>query len=99
MPHDEAEGLEARLEAALLGLLADCPPGKSVDPAAVARAVGGSHPDGWGPLMKDVRRIALRLAGNGRLVILRKGQPVDPAALKGIYRLALPDRGRDRVTD
>jgi len=37
-----------------------------------------------------VRRAAVRLALAGRLVIYRKGKPVDPADFKGVYRLGLP---------
>jgi hypothetical protein len=57
----------------------------------VARALGGDHPDGWGPLMPQVRRAAVRLMKQGRVVILRKGRPVDPDDFRGVYRLALAD--------
>ena len=80
----------ATIEAAILRLLAEHAPGKSLDPTEVARGLGGPHPDGWGPLMQPIRRIAVRLAGQGRLVILRKGKPADPADFKGVYRLSLP---------
>ena len=53
-------------------------------------ALAGNHPDGWGPLMQPVRRAAVRLMKAGRIVILRKGRPVDPDDFKGVYRLALP---------
>jgi hypothetical protein len=39
--------------------------------------------------MPDVRRAAVRLMKQGRLVILRKGRPVDPDDFRGVYRLAL----------
>jgi len=78
------------LEAAILTLLAAQGPGKTISPQDAARAVGGDHPDGWGPLMQPLRRIAVRLMKEGRLVILRKGRPVDPDAFRGVYRLALP---------
>jgi hypothetical protein len=48
------------------------------------------HPDQWGPLMQPIRRVAVRLAAEGRIVILRKGKPVDPEEFKGVYRLAAP---------
>jgi hypothetical protein len=54
------------------------------------RAIGGPHPDGWGKLMQPIRRAAVGLAKQGRLVIMRKGRPVDPDDFRGIYRLALP---------
>jgi len=78
------------IEAALLRLLADLGPGKSLDPAEVARALGGPHPDGWGPLMQPIRRVAVALAEAGRVVILRKGKPADPRDFKGVYRLTAP---------
>jgi hypothetical protein len=88
----EATG-PAAIETTLLRLLAERGAGKALDPAEAARALGGPHPDGWGPLMQPIRQVAVRLAAEGRLVILRKGKPVDPAAFKGIYRLALPAEG------
>ncbi|MDP4003008.1 DUF3253 domain-containing protein [Methylobacterium sp. NEAU K] len=81
----------AAIEAAILGLVAERGVGKTVCPSEVARAIGGLHPDGWGPLMQPVRRVAVRLAQAGRIAILRKGKPVDPEDFRGIYRLALPD--------
>ncbi len=63
---------------------------KTLCPSDVARAVGGPHPDGWGPLMPPIRRIAVRLAKEGRLVITRRGRAVDPDDFKGVYRLGLP---------
>ena len=64
---------------------------RTIGPMDVARALGGDHPDGWGPLMPQVRRAAVRLMKQGRLVILRKGRPVDPDDFRGVYRLALVD--------
>ena len=80
----------AAIEAALLRLVAEHGPGKTVDPAEAARALGGPHPDGWGPLMQPIRRVAVALAEQGRVVILRKGKPVDPRDFKGVYRLSAP---------
>jgi hypothetical protein len=78
------------LEATLLALVAARGPDKTICPSEVARAVAGSHPDQWGPLMQPVRRIAVRLANEGRLVISRKGRPVDPNDFRGVYRLSQP---------
>jgi len=71
-------------------MIAERGPDKTLDPAEVARELGGPHPDEWGPLMQPIRRIAVMLAEQGRLVILRKGKPVDPRDFKGVYRLAAP---------
>jgi hypothetical protein len=78
------------IEEALLRLIAERGPGKALDPSEVARALGGPHPDGWGPLMQPVRRVAVALAEAGRVVILRKGKPADPRDFKGVYRLSAP---------
>jgi hypothetical protein len=63
--------------------------GRTIGPTDVARALGGDHPDGWGPLMPHVRRAAVHLMKQGRIVVLRKGRPVDPEDFRGVYRLAL----------
>ena len=80
----------SEIEATLLRLVAERGPGKTVDPTEAARALGGDHPDGWGPLMQPIRRAAVALAEQGRVVILRKGKPVDPRDFKGVYRLTAP---------
>jgi len=40
--------------------------------------------------MQPIRRVAVRLMKEGRIVILRKGKPVDPNDFRGVYRLGLP---------
>ena len=71
--------------------------GKSICPSEVARAFAqsrvrpGDPPDAWRRYLPAVRQQALFLARRGRIVILRKGRPVDPQApVKGVIRLALP---------
>ncbi|MET0743854.1 MAG: DUF3253 domain-containing protein [Microvirga sp.] len=78
------------IERTILALLAGRGPGRSLDPTDVARAIGGAHPDGWGRVARPVRAAAVKLMKEGRLVILRKGKPVDPDDFRGIYKLALP---------
>src|SRR5205807_10330176 len=78
------------LEATLLRMIAERGPGKTLNPTEAARALGGDHPDGWGPLMQPIRRVAVALAEQGRVVILRKGKPADPRDFKGVYRLTAP---------
>jgi hypothetical protein len=77
------------IERTILDLLRARGAERTVGPMDVARALGGDHPDGWGPLMPHVRRAAVRLMQQGRVVILRKGRPVDPDDFRGVYRLAL----------
>ena len=78
------------IEAVLLRLIAERGPGRMLDPTEVARVLGGAHPDGWGPLMQPIRRVAVALAEQGRAVILRKGKAVDPRDFKGVYRITAP---------
>lgn len=85
----DSNTLEA-LETELLRLVASRGPDKTACPSEAARTIGGDHPDGWGPLMTPVRKIAVRLANEGRLVITRKGKPVDPNDFRGVYRIGLP---------
>jgi hypothetical protein len=66
---------------------------RTLGPMDVARVLGGDHPDGWAPLMQPIRRVAVQLMKDGRLVITRKGRPVDPEDFRGVYRLRLPGRG------
>jgi hypothetical protein len=82
------------IESTLLKHLAARGPGRTLDPQEVARALGGAHPDGWGPMMQPVRRAAVRLMKQGRVVITRRGRPVDPDDFKGTYRIVLPEDSR-----
>ena len=79
---------------AILDLIEAQPPGRSVAPVDVARAVArlrartGDPPDIWRRYLPAVRQQALHLARRGRIAILRKGKPVDPhAPFKGVVRL------------
>ncbi|WP_457103816.1 DUF3253 domain-containing protein [Methylobacterium sp. P5_C11] len=89
----DAKPDDLAIEATMLRLVAERGADKTICPSEVARALGGPHPDGWGPLMQPVRRTAVRLAHAGRIAILRKGKPVDPDDFRGIYRLSLPGSG------
>ncbi len=74
---------EQAIEATLLGLVDARGPEKSICPSEVARALAPE----WQSLMGAVRRVAVRLAQAGRIEILRKGKPVDPAGVRGVIRL------------
>jgi hypothetical protein len=66
-------------------------PGKSICPSEVARALASAEPE-WRALMSAVRQAALALARAGRIEVLRKGRPVDPAAeIRGVIRLRAKD--------
>jgi uncharacterized protein DUF3253 len=91
MDDQSSQRADARaIEAMLLRLTAERGLGRALDPAEAARALSGPHPDQWGPLMQPIRRVAVALAEQGRLVILRKGKPADPRDFRGVYRLAAP---------
>lgn len=82
---------DTELEETMLRLVRERGSDKTICPSEAARAVGGGHPDGWGPLMQPARRIAVQLMKEGRIVITRKGRPVDPDDFRGVYRLRLPE--------
>ncbi len=73
----------AAIEAMILALTAARGPGKSICPSEVARAL---RPE-WHSLLSAVRQAASRLALDGQIDILRKGQAVDPLGVKGVIRL------------
>jgi hypothetical protein len=76
----------------ILALASERGAGKTICPSDAARALGGPHPDGWGPLMQPVRRVAVSMAREGRVVIYRKGKQADPDDFKGVYRIGLPSQ-------
>lgn len=79
------------IEATILALVDERGAGKTICPSEAARAIAGDHPDNWSRLMEPVRQAATRLMKRGRVVIRRKGRPVDPDDFKGVYRLSGPD--------
>ncbi|MGG5823383.1 DUF3253 domain-containing protein [Falsiroseomonas sp. HW251] len=65
--------------------------GKSICPSEVARALAPEE-EAWRRLMSPVRAAAIRLAKQGRVEVLRKGKPVDPAAeIRGVIRLRIAE--------
>ena len=78
------------IAATMMALVNDRGTAKTICPSEVARTLGGDHPDAWGPLMIPVRRVAVSLAQEGRVVIYRKNKPVAPDDFKGVYRIGLP---------
>ncbi len=71
---------------AILSLAAACGAGSSITPEDAARAVDPEH---WHKHLHEVRAAAVRLAKDGRIVILRKGKPVEPEGVKGVIRLRI----------
>ncbi|HUZ67917.1 MAG TPA: DUF3253 domain-containing protein [Beijerinckiaceae bacterium] len=78
------------VEAALLALSAECEIGKTFSPMDAAKracVLDGRAEAAWPSRLSEVRRAAVRLAQEKRLVIYRKRKAVDPQAFKGVYRL------------
>jgi hypothetical protein len=87
--------MAAPLTETILELVGACAPGRSVTTDEIARAYHEANkkpkdpPDAWRRYIGPAREEAIGLARAGRLVVLRKGKPVDPAApIKGVIRLA-----------
>jgi hypothetical protein len=81
------------LETTILILCNRAANGRSIDPTDAARAFAAARGEdelGWRSHLSEVRRAAVKLALAGRLVIYRKGKPVDPADFRGVYRLGVP---------
>ena len=95
--HGTADWTDGEIEAAMLAFVAARGPDKTICPSEVARQLGGPRPDEWRHLMQPVRRVAVRLASQGRVAILRKGVPVaDLDGFKGVYRIGVPRDTRRR---
>ena len=76
---------EPEIAAAILRLVEARGADKSICPSEVARALDAD----WHRLMGPVRQAAIGLALAGRIHILRKGKPIDPAQVHGVIRLRL----------
>lgn len=64
---------------------------RSVAPRDVAMAVA---PDGqdWRSFLPRIKAISCQLHGEARLILVRKRKSITPDKLKGVYRLASPER-------
>lgn len=82
--------MTSSIEDAILEHLAAAAPGKTIDPADVAKAL---QPERWQRMLPQVRATAVGLARIGRLVITRHGKPADPDTFKGVWRMRLPVEG------
>ena len=82
---------DAAIEQAILALLAERAPGKTICPSEVARTLAGDAEAQWRPMMPAVRNAADRLASEGRLQVLQRGHAVASAVQAvGPIRLARP---------
>jgi hypothetical protein len=86
-------GAAVSLDETILTLCHASPPGRTICPTDAAQAFANARSEdelAWRTHLSEVRRTAVRLAEAGRLVIYRKGKPVDPSDFRGVYRLGLP---------
>lgn len=81
---------ETAIASILTTLAGQTPAAKTFCPSDAARTLAGPAPEAWGRAMIPVRKVAVQLAMEGKLVIYRKGKPVDPLNFKGVYRLGAP---------
>jgi hypothetical protein len=68
-------------------------PTRTICPTDAAKAFADARGEdalAWRTHLQDVRRAAVKLASEGKLVIYRKGKPVDPTDFRGVYRLGAP---------
>ena len=71
-------------ERAILDLLAQRDPGKTICPSEAARALGGHEH------MDLVREAAGALRERGEVAVTQRGEAVDPATARGPIRLGRP---------
>jgi len=82
------------LESVILALTGEARAGRTICPTDAAQAFAAARGEGemgWRAHLQGVRGAAVRLADAGRLVIYRKGRPVDPHDFRGVYRLGAPN--------
>jgi len=72
------------IETAILNKIASLEPGKSIEPAEVAKTL---QPEQWQRMLPKVRAAALALMRQGKLTITKKGKALDPDDFKGVTRL------------
>ncbi len=83
----------AALESVIVDLCVNMPAGRTICPTDAAKAFAAERGEddlAWRSHLHEVRRAAVKLALSGRLVIYRKGKPVDPSDFRGVYRLGAP---------
>ena len=90
----DSAGLDP-VAAVILETLGALPADKSISLMDAARAVAETRrkpkdgPELWRRYKQAVRQQAIHLARQGRIELIRKGEPVDPNDVKGVVRLRL----------
>ena len=89
--------MSQQVEDAIMALLSQVRDEKSTSPSIspndVARLLQSEKGDPlrWQNQLPKVKAVAVGLARQGRLDLLRKGKPVDPNGIKGLYRIRLAE--------
>lgn len=85
--------MDEPVDTKILALCSAQPPGKSICPTDVAKAL--AREDGnWRHMMGRIRKRAIALARAGQIDILRKGKPVESLDdLRGVIRLRAKPAG------
>ncbi len=78
--------MSSQVEETLLALLSQVRETESISPNDVAKALDAEN---WQRELPKVRGVIIGLARQGRVDVLRKGKPVSPEGLKGVYRVRL----------
>jgi hypothetical protein len=76
----------SKVRSAILALLAEREPAKTVCPSEVARRIDANA---WRPLMPQVRDVAIRLAREGIIEVTQRGAPISLDSFHGPIRLRL----------
>ena len=84
MAHQSPDGIDQRLESAILELLARRAPTSTICPSDAARHVGD---DDWRDLMEPARQAAQRLVESGEVEITQHGEVVDLDSARGPIRI------------
>ena len=80
------------IEEKILGLIEERGADKTICPSDAARALAGG--EDFRPYMEPVRKIAARLAQEGRIEVTQKGEPVTIGEVRGPIRLGRPTSTR-----
>jgi hypothetical protein len=67
----------------ILRAIDENPEGGSIDPNHLAKSI---DPEGWRRHLGHIKSTCIGMARLGQIEILRKGKPVAPDGLRGLYR-------------
>jgi hypothetical protein len=85
-------GTVNKIETIILQLLEERGAGKSICPSEAARRMAelAGHPERWRAWLDSTRATAVLMAKRGSVVMLQKGERIDPETARGAIRLRFP---------